>query len=115
MKCFTLSKNFVEVDAVNGEILNRDSANKEYAYSDIDKHWSKEAVEKLAEIQIGIPGDRFEPDKKMTQYELLRLLSGGMMNKYHLESSVEELYEYLIGNDVLTERENDNGKRKEIL
>lgn len=105
VKCYTLSKNSVELDAVNGEILNPDYENSDYRYSDIENHWSREAAEKLAEIQIGIKGDKFEPDKKMTQYELLRFLSGGMMNKYYLDMTKDELYENLLHSDVITEEE----------
>jgi hypothetical protein len=105
VKCFTLSKNSVEADAVTGEIINGDYENDEYTYSDIDNHWSKDAVEKLAEIQIGISGGKFEPECKMTQYELLKFLCGGMLNKYYLDMTKDELYENLMANEMITNAE----------
>ncbi len=105
VKCFTLSKNPMELDAVNGQVLNPDYENIDYTYTDIEGHWSQNAIEKLGEIQIGIQGEKFEPDRKMTQYELLRLFSGGMMNKYYLDLSADELYDRLISSGVMTNEE----------
>jgi hypothetical protein len=108
VKCFTLSKNSVEADAVTGEIINGDYENDEYAYSDIDNHWSKDAVEKLAEIQIGISGGKFEPECKMTQYELLKFLCGGMLNKYYLDMT-EDYYDNWFSDYIYIKNLDEDG------
>ena len=105
VKCFTLSKSYAEVDAIKGEIINPEGERSEYKYTDLDGHWAQEAVEKLSEMQIGISGDVFEPDKAMTQQELLRLFAGAMMNKYYLDLSEDDLYRTMIDDHIITEGE----------
>ncbi|MBQ7901500.1 MAG: S-layer homology domain-containing protein [Clostridia bacterium] len=102
IKCYTLSKSGVEADAFTGDIINNGAQNSEYDYTDIAGHWAGEAIQKLAEIQVGIKDSRFEPDKQMTQAELLQLLCGGMINKYYLNYTREELYKNLENRDIIS-------------
>ena len=76
-KAVSLEKRAVIVDAILGEIKNKEPEN-EYQYSDIDGHWAKDAAEKLAQIQIGISGGKLEPDRQMTQEEFLRLAASAV-------------------------------------
>lgn len=103
-KAVCLEKRSISLDAVSGEINNPESKN-EYVYSDISGHWVEEAATKLAEIQIGISGDNLEPEKKITQEELLRLLSSGMLGQYYSQSSTDELYDMLIRDGFVTDEE----------
>ena len=105
VRCHTLSKQTIELDAITGDILSDISDAVEYNYNDIENHWARNAVQKLAEIQIGIRQESFEPDRYMTQQELLQLLCGGMINKYYLDYSTEELYENLINSKIISSEE----------
>lgn len=103
-KAVGLEKWGVTVDAVSGEIKNKEPEN-EYEYSDIDGHWAKEAAEKLAQIQIGISGGKLEPDRKMTQEEFLRLAASAVVSRYYGEEETEKFYEMLIRDGFVLEEE----------
>ncbi len=105
VRCYTLSRQAVELDAITGDILSDNNDAFEYNYNDVENHWSRDAVQKLAEIQIGIRQHSFEPDRYMTQQELLQLLCGGMINKYYLDYSTEELYENLVNSKIISPEE----------
>lgn len=103
-KVWTLEKRGIAVDAISGEIKNKETKS-EYSYSDISGHWAEDAAIKLSEIQVGIPGGKLEPDKKITQEEFLRLLASAISGRHYAEYNTDELYEMLIHDNFIKEEE----------
>lgn len=103
-KVFTLDKENIVVDAISGEIKNKQH-DYEYNYSDISGHWVEEKANKLAENQMGIKGNKLMPEKEITQSELLYLLCDAIYGKYYSDYSTEQLYENLIRNGIVTQHE----------
>lgn len=56
-----------------GEIYKKEENNKEYKYTDIGKSEYKDAIEFLAELNIGFDSDRFYPDRAITREEMIEL------------------------------------------
>lgn len=105
--CFTVTEYGKEADAFTGEEY-RDYAwqsTSSYKYTDIEKHWAREKIEKLSEVQIGFSGDKFRPNEEATQADVLKLFAAGVRNRYYLDSSIDDLYRELIGEGILTEEE----------
>ncbi len=95
--CYTVSKQGVEIDAYSGEeyLSNMYMSTHVYSYTDLEGHWIKEKAEKLAEVQIGFEGDKFNPSDAITQYDLLRLFASGIRYRSYLDYTEEELYRIL--------------------
>lgn len=55
----------------NGEELS----DEKYMYNDLENHYAKEYIEKLAKYGIGFAGDEFKPDEYITSEEFDGLLS----------------------------------------
>lgn len=104
--CFTVT-DAVMLDAVTGENYINGSYEElsGFKYSDIEGHWAEEAVNRLAEIQIGFEGEKFNPDEAVSQYDLLRLFGAGIRYKSYLTQNEDLLYKDLIYEGVLTEDE----------
>ncbi len=104
--CFTAT-DAIMVDAFTGEkYLNGiEESAQEFKYSDIDGHWAQEMINKLAEIQIGFKGEKFNPDEPVTQYDLLKFFGAGIRYKGYLTREPEMLYQELINEGILTEEE----------
>ncbi len=104
--CATLEKKGVIIDALTGEVKNAEKdQNQAFFYDDIEGHWVEEAANKLAEIQIGLEGEKLNPEEYITQEELLRFLASGIYGKYYHTYSTEDLYENLIREKVISEEE----------
>ena len=103
-KVFTLKHKNITVDALSGEIKNKETE-ENYSYSDISGHWAETAATKLAEIQIGLPGGKLEPSQKISQEAFLRLLACAIWGQYYADNSTEDLYESMIRSKILTEAE----------
>ena len=87
-------------------------------YTDISGHWAETAAIKLAEIQIGLPGGKLEPEQTITQEAFLRLIASAIWGQYYAESTSDSLYESLIQSGILTEAEKDpesNIKREDAF
>lgn len=111
--CFTLKDYGTLVDAFTGKEYVEDTYTEQqsYGYSDIKGHWAEEKINKLAEIQIGLEGDKFNPDAPITQYDLLRLFAAGIHYQSYLTYPADSLYENFIYDGILTEEEkNPNGQ-----
>jgi len=100
-----------KVDAFTGEPITYDDPSvKEFEYNDISGHWAENAINKLAQIGIGIYGNSFEPDKEITQKELLRMLSCAVYYTDYMNYEYDELYRSMYNYGIITSEErNDNG------
>lgn len=97
---------FVRVNPFTGELVNyRNETNtnetKVYEYGDIDKHWAKEQITKLADYGIGFDSDKFNPDEKITERDFLYLLTK-TFNPYRDFNNDEELYRAAVSYGYLS-------------
>ena len=94
--CYTLDNvyGYVEIDAKSGE-KRKDYHEEKSTHNDIENHWCKTAVEKLAEIGITLEGETFEPEKEITQLEMLRLFGAAVKYTNYLTLDTEDLYQTL--------------------
>lgn len=106
-QCYTLSRLGVQVDAFTGEEYkeNYGTTENEYNYTDIRGHWAEEKIKKLAEVQIGLEGDKFYPDAPISQYDLLRLFAAGIRGKSYLNYDEENFYYAIVYEGILSETE----------
>lgn len=104
--CFTPTEQIM-LDGISGEkyLDGASEKSEEFKYSDIEDHWAKEKINKLAEIQIGFEGEKFNPDAPITQYDLLRLFGAGIRYKSYLDMDKDSLYDTLINESILTDAE----------
>ena len=104
--CYTLDlvNGYVEIDAKTGE-KTREIQNAFNFYNDIEKHWCKTAVEKLAEIGISFEGESFEPEKEITQLEMLRLFGAAVKYTSYLTLDAENLYKTLERENIVPKTE----------
>ncbi len=63
------------VDAKTGKVVEAPAWDAEIAYDDVSGHWAADEIERLAQYGIGYDGGKFNPDKKLTQWELVALLA----------------------------------------
>lgn len=104
--CYTLDlvNGYVEIDAKTGE-KTREIQNAFNLYNDIEKHWCKTAVEKLAQIGISFEGESFEPEKEITQLEMLRLFGAAVKYTSYLTLDAENLYKTLERENIVPKTE----------
>ena len=106
-QCYTLSRHGVQVDAFTGDEYKENivTAENEYNYTDIAGHWAEEKIKKLAEVQIGLEGDKFYPDAPISQYDLLRLFAAGIRGKAYLNYDEDDFYYAIAYEGILSEAE----------
>ncbi len=105
-ECVTLEKFGVTLDAITGEITNKnEDANMGFSYDDIKDHWVEKAATALSQIQVGFAGASLNPDSDVTQEDFLRLSASGIYGNYYHTYSTEELYEALIREKIISENE----------
>ncbi len=105
-ECVTLEKTGVTLDAITGEILNKNQdENISFSYDDIKGHWVEKAAVALSEIQVGFEGAALNPDSDVTQEDFLRLIASGIYGNYYHTYSQDDLYEALIREKVISEDE----------
>lgn len=106
--CYAVSEYGTKVDAFSGNeyaVEQYALLPANYKYSDINGHWAEPKIIKLAEAQLGFEGEFFNPDKSITQLELLRLFAAAMRYKSYLTYPEENLYEELVEDGILTKEE----------
>lgn len=106
-QCYTLSRHGVQVDAFTGEEYKEDNGitENEYNYTDIEGHWAEEKIKKLAEVQIGLDGDKFYPDAPISQYDLLKLFAAGIRGKSYLNYDEDNFYYAIEYEGILSKAE----------
>ena len=104
--CYTLDfvHGYVEIDAKTGE-KRKDYNEKFTSYNDIENHWCKLSVEKLSEMGIFLSGESFEPEKEITQLEMLRLFGSAVKYTSYLNMDAENLYKNLEREGIVAKEE----------
>lgn len=78
-------------------------------YDDLEGHWVKTQAEKLAAYGVGFSGGSFQPDKALTQLDLLTLLVSTQGWVYTPgEDSADDLYEMAYSLGLLTRDERND-------
>lgn len=90
--------------ALTGEEIYPKEDEEEITYSDIGGHWSEKAVCTLAAMGFTEQKDRFEPDVKITQEKLLRLILKGVWGRDYSDDS-DEFYGFAQRRKLITEEE----------
>ena len=71
--CFAANyNNYIEIDATTGKPFDY-AAERTGEYSDISGHWCEKTIQKLADVGIALPGDKFNPDEAITGKDLWSL------------------------------------------
>lgn len=73
LSAITIEKS-VTIDAFSGKERYK-ATDEKLAYTDIDNHWAKEAINALWEHDIYLSGERFNPESPVTQEDMLRLFT----------------------------------------
>ena len=99
----------LDVDAQTGKIIdlynNYENKNQEKPnYSDIENTMAKKQIETLKDINIYLPGDKFEPKKEIRQEDFLYLLAISREN-YLSYGNTEDLYKMLMGQNIVKKGE----------
>ena len=71
------------IDAKSGQPVYWDNTPDTTSYNDIAGHWAQADIEKLASFGIGFDSESFQPNKTLTQFDLLCLLFS--VNGYWVE------------------------------
>ncbi len=83
------------------------------SYSDISGHYAESYINALAEYGIGFEGGSFKPDEKITQSDLLTLLtfvSGGesVIVRYGSTEQIDAAYSRAAAGNIIKENERDD-------
>ncbi len=105
----TTNKN-TTIDAKTGKIVrNYEEEAVIGAYKDIEEHYAKEIIKTLAIYGIGFEGDKFEPDKVITQEEYLSLLASvvkyGEGINLTKATALANRYDTAVRNGIIRENE----------
>ncbi len=99
------------IDAKTGEPVryNRPNDDAIGPYTDVSAHWAKAQIEKLASFDIGFQGDKFQPDKTLTQVDLLVLALSVQGYNFDLteDGTLDNLYATAYRYGLLTKEERD--------
>ena len=84
---YTLERSgrYLGIDAKSGEPVQPQAADAMPAYADLNAHWAKGEVERLAQYGIGYDAALFQPRKAATQLDLVCLLAS--IRGYRLDPS----------------------------
>ncbi len=104
--CFGLDySGYLKINAFSGENAEKNSVLTAKEYTDIENHWSKEAIKALSDVGIALMEESFKPDSEITQSDLLRLFASGIYHNSYISLDENELYELMINEKIITEAE----------
>lgn len=104
--------NLLGIDAKTGKaVLRENSAVPSITYSDLGSTGKVEA-ETLASYGIGWLGGKLQPDKQLTQLDLVALLAStdGYLVDLSEKDAAEQLYQYAYSAGLLTAKERNDNK-----
>ncbi|MGI5962935.1 MAG: S-layer homology domain-containing protein [Lawsonibacter sp.] len=75
------------IDAKSGTLLSYSWPSEEVdlSYEDVTGHWAEEYIQRLAQFNIGYEGKLFQPDKALTQWDLVCILFS--LHRYPIDPS----------------------------
>lgn len=100
---------FLGIDAKNGKPVAPVWAAEPsgMVYSDISGHWAQEKIEALGRYGVGYYGGRFEPNRALTQLDLLALLASteGYLYIPEEDDAADRLYDFASGLGIIKKEE----------
>ena len=103
-------ENWAGLDAKTGQPVSNRVEQPTITYDDIQGSWAQEQVEALATYGIGYYGGSFQPDKQLTQLDLVALLASTQGYRYlpGEEGAADNLYRYAYDMGLLTAQQRDD-------
>lgn len=102
-----------DIDAKTGKVVNLyepfSDINKP-VYKDIEKSFAKDKINQLLDLNIYLPGEKFNPKEEISQKDFLYLLAKCREN-YLTYEDTEELYRRLISKKIITKGEKSPDKK----
>lgn len=99
------------IDAATGKPIWREVGDSAISYTDLDGSWAKADVEKLASYDVGYDGGTFQPQKNLTQWDMVALLvslEGYRINPTDADrATVDSVYSAVYRMGALTREERD--------
>ena len=102
-----------EINALSGKKVNyigndynEYEEDKMPEYQDIKGHWCEETVQQLMDSGYYICGDKFNPDKDISQINFFRYMLSSRMNSY----SDDDLYNMLMNKGIISSEEKNPSK-----
>lgn len=88
--CYQTTRPYTDIDALTGEPVIDESISGG-SYSDISGHWCENAVIRLSDVGIHLPGDTFRPDEDITKGDLLTYFAAGLHNDSYIRYGLSEV------------------------
>lgn len=103
------NKDKLDIDAKTGNPIDlysygRNTEQEKPKYVDIENSFAKKQIEKLLELGIYIPGEKFKPKEEITQSDFLYLLYK-TKESYINYGDLEELYKAMIAQHIIKKDE----------
>ncbi len=105
---------YMGIDAKTGKPVSEpEDKNHIISYTDIDSTWVKPQAEALAEYGIGFTGGVLEPNKELTQIDLIALLASTQEYYYDPkeESAADNLYSYAYSMGIISSSEREDSSK----
>lgn len=108
--CLDREENWTGLDAKTGQPVSNRAQAPVITYDDLEGSWAQAQVEALAEYGIGYYGGSFQPDKQLTQLDLVALLASTQGYRYlpGEEDGADNLYRYAYDMGLLTAVQRDD-------
>ena len=78
------------IDAKTGKRVELSQDSGKIAYSDVEKHWAAKEINALAEYGVGYASETFQPNKALTQWELVALLASTHGLRHDVDNAKQE-------------------------
>lgn len=88
--CYQTTRPYTDIDALTGEPVIDDTISGG-SYSDISGHWCENAVTRLSDVGIYLPGDTFRPNEAITKGDLLTYFAAGLHNDSYIRYGLSEV------------------------
>ena len=108
--CLDREENWTGLDAKTGQPVSNRTEEPVITYDDLEGNWAQTQVEALADYGIGYYGGSFQPDKQLTQLDLVALLASTQGYRYlpGEEDAADNLYRYAYDMGLLTAAQRDD-------
>lgn len=106
-------KNIRAILAKTGEVITNEYVdyNKVSVYDDIENSYAKYMIKELANYGIGFAGTKFEPEKKLTQIDMIKFILSATGDKYIIRNNeIDNIYQRAYDLGILDERERNPDK-----
>lgn len=106
-------KNIKAILAKTGEVITNEYVdyNKVSVYNDIEESYAKDMIKELANYGIGFVGTKFEPEKNLTQIDMIKFILSATGDKYIIRNDdIDNIYQRAYDLRILNEGERNPDK-----